>query len=78
MEKQLSPKEAFLDFLQWMQERKSAGIISAIPKDVQEAKYANEGQRQYPLGEKRIKTLLGKYAPDRYEFRGIVILKENV
>lgn len=38
--------------------------------------YAMQGKRTYKLGERRIKTLLERYAPDTYEFRDVVIIKE--
>ena len=47
-----------------------------VPKDVQEAKYAMDGKRRHGLGDKRIRSLLEKYAPERYEFRDIVIIHE--
>ena len=60
--------EAFRHFL--------ANWKGRIPKDVQEAKYAMEGKRRHGLGEKRIRHLLEKYAPERYEFRDVVIIHE--
>lgn len=77
MEKVVSHMEAWKDFYEWMQKRKDSGEIIAIPKDVQEAKYAYTGERRYGLGEKRIKSLLAKYAPERYEFRESVIIHET-
>lgn len=76
MENTLTHKEAWADFCRWMESRRAAGEISAIPKDVQEAKYAEDGRRRHGLGEKRIKKLLTKYAPDRYRFESVVILME--
>lgn len=77
MEKALTHKEAWADFCRWLDSSKAAGEIARIPKDVQEARYADSGLRPHGLGEKRIKSLLTKYAPDRYEFRESVILKEK-
>ena len=77
MDKHLTPAEAWADFLQHMEQRKNNGEISRIPKDVQEGKYAAEGLRRHGLGEKRIKRLLEKYAPERYEFRGVFILHDG-
>lgn len=77
MDKVLTHKEAWADFCQWLDSRKAAGDIARIPKDVQEAKYADGGLRPHRLGEKRIKSLLRKYAPGRYEFRESVILHEQ-
>ena len=68
--------EAWKDFYNWMESRRDAGEINAIPKDVQEAKYANEGLRKHGLGEKRIKNLLTKHAPGRYTFSEIVTINE--
>lgn len=70
----MSPLEAWADFYGWMKSRQQAGDIGHIPKDVQEAHYANMGRRKHPLGERRIRALLTKYAPERYEFRTAVIL----
>lgn len=74
MEITMSPLEAWADFYKWMQSRRDAGDIAQIPKDVQEAHYANTGRRKHPLGKRRIRALLTKYAPARYEFRTAVIL----
>ena len=68
MDIQVTPIQAFQHFIN--------SIDGPIPKDVQEAKYAMEGKRRYGLGDKRIKSILEKYAPDRYEFRGVVIIHE--
>ena len=76
MELNMTHMEAWKDFYKWMESRRDAGEISKIPKDVQEAKYAANGDRKHGLGEKRIKNLLARYAPDRYEFRETVILKD--
>lgn len=75
MQIQMSPLEAWNDFFEWMKTRRMSGDIAQIPKDVQEAHYANAGRRKHPLGEKRIHALLTKYAPERYEFRAAVILR---
>lgn len=77
MEKALTLSKAWQDFYAWMESRRDAGEFARIPADVQEAKYAAAGDRRYSLGEKRIKNLLTKYAPDRYEFRSVVILKDK-
>lgn len=76
MKKDLTHMEAWQDFYEWMEKRREAGEINAIPKDVQEAKYTAEGLRQYPLGDKRIKSLLTKYAASRYTFTEKVTINE--
>ena len=63
----LTPIEAFDHFLNWFQ-----GNNTRLPNDVQQAKYAREGRTKYPLGNKRIRNLLGKYAPGRYRFTEVV------
>lgn len=76
MEKLVSFPAAWEHFYAWMQLRRAAGEIAAIPKDVQEAHYAHNGKRRHPLGERRIKSLLLKYGQGRYEFRSVVIVKD--
>lgn len=77
MEKHLTLSEAWEDFYLWMQSVKDTGEIKRMPADVQEAQYAFTGDRKYGLGNKRIVNLLTKYAPDRYEFRSVVIVHEK-
>ncbi len=74
MEKAFTHTEAWEDFCAWMKSRQAAGEFARMPADVQEAKYAAAGERRYCLGEKRIKNLLNKYAPNRYRFEERVIL----
>jgi len=69
--------EAWKDFYKWMESRRDAGDISQIPKDVQEAKYAEDGRRRHGLGHKRIKSLLNKYAPGRYRFEEVFFLMQS-
>jgi len=75
MQATMSPLEAWSDFFEWMKSRRMSGDIGHIPKDVQEAHYANTGRRKHGLGEKRIRSLLTKYAAARYEFRTGVVLR---
>ena len=77
MELNMTHMEAWKDFYKWMLSRQASGEISAMPKDIQEAKYAASGERRYGLGDKRIKNLLTKYAPDRYRFEERVILVDQ-
>lgn len=76
MESTLTYKEAWADFCRWIESRRGSGEIAAIPKDVQEAKYADAARRRYGLGDRRIKSLLTKHAPDRYRFEERIILIE--
>ena len=76
MDLTFTPMEAFKHFLENWQ--------GAIPKDVQNAKYVMEGRPvkrgnrmvYLNLGTKRIKRLLDKYAPGKYEFREVVVFHE--
>lgn len=76
MDKHLTTAEAWEDFYTWMRGRKKQGDFARIPSDVQEANYAYLGRRTSKLGDTRIEHLLSKYAPDRYEFKSVVILHE--
>ena len=66
--------EAWQHFYAWMQSQRDAGHITMIPKDIQEAHYAQQGKRRAALGEKRIKRLLEKYGKGRYMIVEGVIL----
>ncbi len=68
MSRTVTPIQAFEHFLE--------NVQHPIEGEIYEAKYAMQGKRPYKLGDKRIKTLLEKYAPDKYEFRDVVIIKE--
>lgn len=69
MEITLTPEQAFDHFLKNWE--------GAVPKDVQEAKYARDGLRRAGLGRTRIKNLLEKYAPGKYEWREVVVVRES-
>ena len=64
-----TPQEAFRHFLDNHQGPKE--------KEVQEAKYALDGLRKYPPGPRRIKRLLDKYAPGKYEFTEVVVFDDE-
>lgn len=76
--KTLSPQEAFSDFLQYA---KRADI--KLGNDVAQAKRDNAGGRltkkgtPIRLGTARIRRLLERYCPGRYEFREVVILHDG-
>lgn len=74
MEKTVSFPEAWEHFYTWMQNRRDAGEINRIPKDIQEAQYTHQKKRRHPLGERRIKALLEKYGEGRYRIvEGVVL-----
>ncbi len=69
MSKTVTPLQAFQHFLKH--------CPKPIPKRVQEAKYCMMGKRDgYSLTEARIKNILTTYAPDKYEFRDVVLILE--
>ena len=79
MEKQLTPLEAFNDFLAWVHEsgkwqeldRKERNRIITARRD-------RDGKREgLGLGYARLKDILQTYAPGRYEFNETVILKDG-
>lgn len=79
MEKQLSPEQAFDDFLIWVHD---SGIWSTLDKKernriITARRDRKEKRGDFRLGHRRIKSLLTKYAPDRYEFREAVIIHEK-
>lgn len=69
MEKQLSPGEAFADFLIWV---KASGKWDSLTKEQRNriitARRDYEGKRGLTLGTGRIKDILKSYAPGRYRF----------
>jgi hypothetical protein len=74
MEHTLTPLEAWDNFV----EHVIPTLPKPIPREIQHARYSREGRGTYkPLGKDRIKRLLEKYAPGRYEFREVVILHET-
>lgn len=77
MDLTFTPMDAFKHFLEnWK---------GTVPVDVQNARYAMEGREilrngkrvKIGLGPKRIKSLLEKYAPGKYEFREVVIFHDK-
>ena len=68
MDLQFTPLQAFLHFLE--------NYTGQMNPELYEAKYTAQGLRKHPIGAKRIKRLLDKYAPGKYEFREVVIFHE--
>lgn len=76
MEKTLTPLEAWADFYQWAKTQDFWKSLSKSEKHrLYDAQADSLGSRGQGLGSARIKNLLLKYAPGRYEFRESVILK---
>lgn len=79
MEKQLTPLEAFSDFLFWLENSGTWNELTPAEKNrVITARRDRDGKRApIKLGVERIKSILTSYAPGRYEFREGVIIKEQ-
>ena len=77
MKKQLTPAEAFADFLKWV---KSSGTWSTLTKEQKNriitARRDADGKRGIDLKTTRIRAILNDYAPARYRFEERVILIE--
>lgn len=75
MEKLLTPLEAWGTFWPWIRSQPEWAQLSRQQRQYlyKAVKAAREGN----LGAARIKSLLTKYAPERYEFRETVILKQQ-
>ena len=69
MENKLTPLDAWNDFYSQAKKNK---VLPTLPeserKRIYEANAAAKGQREYPLGPDRIVDILGKYAPDTYQY----------
>jgi len=74
MEKQLTPEQAWADFWMWIKTQREWADIKRRPK--QYLYKAAKDYRENKLGQSRIKSLLTKYAKDRYRFEERVILIE--
>ena len=75
MEKQLTPGEAFADFLRWVHESGTWGNLEIKERNrIITARRDAAGKRGIVLQNTRIKSILNDYAPDRYRFEERVIL----
>lgn len=75
MEKQLTPAEAFADFLKWVHESGTWGNLDTAERNrIITARRDAEGKRGIKLKDTRIRAILNDYAPDRYRFEERVIL----
>ncbi len=77
MEKELSPLDAWHDFYAWARLQPFWGNLEEVEKArMYERNASAKGQRRYPLRAETIRRILTRYAPERYEFRERVILKD--
>lgn len=76
MEK-LKPLDAWKNFYADAKKKKLLpALTEQEQKRIYEANAAAKGQRKYPLGPDRISDILGRYAPDEYEFFEAYFLKK--
>lgn len=76
----MTPLEAFDNFLAWVHYSGKWDALNDKEKNrVITARRDRDGLRgqRHQLGAGRIKRILDDYAPGRYEFREVVILKED-
>ena len=74
MERQITMQDAWPDFWVWIRQQP---IWAAMGRP--ERNYLFRTQTAYKKGElgpDRTRRLLRQYAPDRYEFRDVVVIKE--
>lgn len=77
MEQRLTPEQAWENFFAWIKEQPRWGELSRAEKnELYKADRAHRTGKPYRLGVVWTKTLLGKYAPGRYEFKDVVIVHE--
>lgn len=73
-----TPVEAWDNFWLWLRGQPKWQEISRAEKnELYKAHRARTTGRPYNLGWERIKSLLDKHAPGRYEFREVVILHDE-
>ena len=77
MNKEVTPLAAFGDFLEWIKQPAQAGRWSDITRE--QKQYIGKAvidARAGRLGTARIKTILTRHAPERYEILTSIIIKE--
>lgn len=77
MERLLTLGEAWSDFFAWI---KTQEAWAKIPRNQKQYLYkADSDLASGRLGQRRIRGILSKYAPDRYEFiEGVVVRDVNI
>ena len=77
MDKETTPLAAWADFYAWVrQQPKWRKMTKQERKRIYDADADSRGTRKQSLGVSRIRKILEEYAPDRYEFRDVVVIKE--
>lgn len=74
MDRQIENAQAWPDFWNWIRRPENWQPLTRPQKHyLYKAQYAHAAGK---LGIERTKSILEKHAPDRYEFRGVVIIHE--
>lgn len=74
MDRQIENAQAWPDFWNWIRRHENWQPLTRPQKHyLYKAQYAHNAGR---LGDKRIKSILEKYAEHRYTFKGVVIIHE--
>jgi len=77
MEKQLTPLEAFADFLTWVKASGTWGGLTTEERNrIITARRDAAGKRGIELKSTRIRAILSDYAPNRYRFSETVTVIE--
>jgi hypothetical protein len=77
-EKTLTPVEAWDNFWLWLRgQPKWQDLTREEKNELYKASRARKIGKPYNLGPARIRHLLDKHAPGRYEFREVVIVHED-
>lgn len=66
MERELLPNLAWMDFIVWSHDHFRVEKNQAVPHEINQAHYAYQGKRKYPLGVRRMARLFEKYRPGHY------------
>lgn len=80
MQSEFTKEQAWNDFYVWIRKQdtwKAMSRAEKIKTGIYEANAANNGLRDHALGWERLRRILTTYAPGRYEFREVVILKDG-
>lgn len=77
MDRQTTLMDAWEDFYKWIRNQPEwSTMTDGERKRIYDAQADFKGTRGKQLGATRIKSILGKHAPERYTFEHVVIIHE--